>query len=117
TGLIFGLAPSFVASRPDLANILRGHGQTTTSGSKWKLHFGPRGLLVVGQVALSVVLLIGATLLIESLARVYRVDPGFRTSNLLTMNISLPTARYDTEEKRARFYEELMQRIESLPGV
>ncbi len=118
TGLLFGLAPSLVASRPDLANVLRGNGETVSGrGSKWKLHFGPRGLLVVGQVALSVILLIGATLLIKSLARVYRVDPGFRSPNLLTMNISLPSARYDTDQKKARFYEELVQRTEALPGV
>jgi putative ABC transport system permease protein len=68
-------------------------------------------------VALSIVLLIGATLLIESLARLYRVDPGFQPANLLTMNIALPPARYDTPGKRARFYEELVQHTESLPGV
>jgi predicted permease len=79
--------------------------------------FGPRGLLVAGQLALSIVLLIGAALLIESLARVYRVDPGFQTSHLLTMSIALPPARYDTDEKKAKFYEELVEHAESVPGV
>jgi predicted permease len=67
----------------------------------------PRGLLVVGQVALSIVLLIGAALLMESLVRLGRVDPGFRAENLLTMRITLPRASHD----------ELVRRVESIPGV
>ncbi|MBZ5679124.1 MAG: ABC transporter permease [Acidobacteriia bacterium] len=115
TGVLFGLVPSLVASRPDLAAALRGSGEA--AGSTPRLRFGPRGPLVVGQVALSIVLLIGATLLIESLARVYRVDPGFQTSHLLTMNIALSPTRYDTDKKKAMFYEELVEHAESLPGV
>lgn len=123
TAVLFGLVPSLIASRPDLAGVLKGSGEIATaiesgtSKTKVVMRFGPRGLLVVGQVALSVVLLIGATLLIESLARVYRVDPGFQPSNLLTMHIALPPARYDTDAKRATFYEELVRSTESLPGV
>jgi putative ABC transport system permease protein len=116
TGVLFGLVPSIAASRSDLAGVLRGSGEATNSATS-RLRFGPRGLLVVGQVALSIVLLIGATLLLESLARVYRVDPGFQTSNLLTMNIALPPARYDTDEKKSAFYEELVERADTLPGV
>ena len=118
TGVLFGLLPSLAASRADLADVLRGSGEAASAaGSRRMRRFGPRGLLVAGQVALSIVLLIGATLLIQSLARVYRVDPGFKTSNLLTMNIALPSARYDTDEKKAAFYEQLVQRTEALPGV
>jgi predicted permease len=118
TGVLFGLLPALAASAPDLAGILRGTGEGTNgTGSKRMMRFGSRGLLVVGQVALSIVLLIGATLLIESLARVYRVDPGFQTSNLLTMNIALSPTRYDTDEKKAAFYKELVDRAQSLPGV
>jgi len=118
TGVLFGLVPSLAAARPDLAGALRGNGETTrAAGSRPRLRFGSRGLLVVGQVALSIVLLIGASLLVQSLARVYRVDPGFQTSHLLTMNIALPHARYDTDEKRATFYQELVEHTESLPGV
>ena len=118
TGVLFGLAPAFTASRTDLAGVLRGSGEAPgVAGSKAKIHFGAHGLLVVGQVALSVVLLVGATLLIESLARVYRVDPGFQTSHLLTMNIALSPTRYDTDAKRARFYDELVQRAATLPAV
>jgi predicted permease len=117
-GVLFGLLPSLAASRPDLAAALRGSGEATSAaGLTPRLRFGPRGLLVVGQVALSIVLLIGAALLIESLARVYRIDPGFQTSQLLTMKIALPPARYDTDKKKTAFYEELVERAESLPGV
>jgi predicted permease len=117
TGVLFGLVPSLAASRPDLAGVLRGSSEAASAPGKTMLRFGPRGLLVGGQVALSIVLLIGATLLIESLARVYRVDPGFQPSNLLTMNIALPPTRYDTDEKKAAFYKELVERAEALPGV
>ena len=118
TGLLFGLIPSIAASRQDLACVLRGSGEAASIvGPRHMPRFGPRGLLVAGQLALSIVLLIGAALLIESLARVYRVDPGFQTSHLLTMSIALPPARYDTDEKKAKFYEELVEHAESVPGV
>jgi putative ABC transport system permease protein len=118
TGVLFGLVPSLAVSRPDLAGVLRGSGDVIrASGLRARLGFGSRGLLVVVQVALSIVLLIGATLLIESLARVYRVDPGFRTSHLLTMSIALPPARYGADEKKAAFYRDLVDRTEALPGV
>jgi putative ABC transport system permease protein len=116
-GVLFGLVPSLAASRPNLAGALRGGGHTTSGGSMPRPRFGPRGLLVVGQVALSMVLLIGAALLIESLARVYRVNPGFQTSHLLTMSIALSPTRYDTEGKKAKFYGDLVEHAESLPGV
>jgi predicted permease len=123
-GVAFGLAPSLAASRPDLAVVLRGSGEgTNAAGSRRVILWGrwgrwsSRGILVVGQVALSIILLIGATLLIESLAHLYRVDTGFQSASLLTLNISLAPARYDTEQRRATFYEQLVQRSESLPGV
>ena len=118
TGVAFGLAPALVSSRPDLAIVLRGSREGATSGhAKPFARLGPRSLLVVGQVALSMVLLIGATLLIESLAHMYRVDPGFEASGLLTMKIALSPARYETDKKKAAFYEQITQRIGVLPGV
>jgi putative ABC transport system permease protein len=120
TAVLFGLAPAVAASRPDLASVLRGGQQTLPTRSKLRAiltHFGPRGLLVTGQIAMSVVLLIGATLLIESLAHLYRTDPGFQPAKLLTMRINLAPAQYDTGAKQAAFYEQLVGRIESLPGV
>ena len=119
TGLLFGLAPSLAASRSDLAGVLRGSGEGAGAviSKPVFLRFNPRSLLVIGQVALSTILLIGATLLIESLARVYRVDPGFQVSNLLTMSISPSPTRYDTDEKRATFYNAIVEHVEVLPGV
>jgi putative ABC transport system permease protein len=119
TGVLFGLVPSLGASRPDLASVLRaGSGPANPAGSRRvALWFSARGLLVVGQVALSMVLLIGATLLMETLAHLSRVDPGFNPANLLTMRISLSPTRYDTDQKRAAFFDDLLRRVESLPGV
>lgn len=122
TGVLFGLVPALIASRPNLSDVLKGSGELASPiGSKTfqkkSFHLAPRGILVAGQVALSVVLLIGATLLIESLAHLYRVDPGFEAAHLLTMHIALPGARYDTGAKYIAFYDQLIQRTESLPGV
>jgi predicted permease len=119
TGLFFGLIPSLGASRPDLIAVLRASGEAASSSGKRRLTLGlsARGLLVIGQVALSMVLLIGAALLLQSLLRLYGVNPGFDTSHLLTMHISLPPARYDTPRKQAAFFDEIAQRVQSLPGV
>ncbi len=118
TGVAFGLVPSLAASRPDLAVVLRGSGEGANATSSMRLtRWNARGLLVVAQVALSIILLIGATLLIKSLARLYRVDTGFQSAHLLTMSVSLSPMRYDTDQRRATFYEQLVQRTESLPGV
>ncbi|MGH9402899.1 MAG: FtsX-like permease family protein, partial [Terriglobia bacterium] len=119
TGVLFGLLPSLRASRPDLAGALRdyGAGAGLASGRRGALGLSTRGLLVAGQVALSIVLLIGAALLMQSLVRLERVNPGFEPMHLLTMRIALPPARYDTIQKRAAFFRELVQRIESAPGV
>ncbi len=115
TGILFGLIPALAASRTDLVSVLKG--STDGAVPKKLARFGSHSLLVSGQVALSVVLLIGATLLIKSLAHLYRVDPGFQPDHLLTMHISLAPARYDTDVKQRSFYEQLMPRIEALPGV
>jgi predicted permease len=116
TGVVFGLLPSLGASRVDLTTALKsGLGQG--AGRRIARWFSPRELLVSGQVALSIVLLIGAALLIESLARLNRVEPGFQASNLLTMRISLPQTRYDTAQKVGAFREQLVQRVEALRGV
>jgi putative ABC transport system permease protein len=116
TGVLFGLAPSLSASRVDLATALKS-GRDSGENRRIAKWFSTRGLLVSGQVALSIVLLIGAALLVESLARLSRVNPGFDTSNLLTMRVSLPQTRYDTVQKAGAFHEELVRRVEALPGV
>jgi len=117
TGLLFGLAPSLGASRPDLADVLKASGEVATPAKRMTPWLSTRGALVVGQVALSIVLLIGATLMIESLVHLRRVDPGFEPANLLTMQIPLSPSRYDTDQKRATFYEALVRGVESVPGV
>ena len=116
--LLFGLVPSWRVSRPDLASLLRTQGAGTSGigGRRGPLLVSTRGLLVVVQVSLSIILLIGASLLIESLVRLRSVDPGFQPAGLLTMHISLPRARYDVRKQRA-FWEELVRRVEALPGV
>ncbi len=118
-GLLFGLAPALSASRTDLAGVLRGSGQAVSSVGRriGSVGFNPRSLLVVGQVAISTVLLIAAALLLESLARAYRVNPGFQASNVLTMRVAPSLTRYDSEPKRAAFYQALVDQIDSLPGV
>ncbi len=119
TGVLFGLAPSLGAARPDLAAVLRASGEAATSTGRKRFGLGlsVRGALVIGQVALSMVLLIGAALLIESLIRTYGVNPGFNPSHLLTFRVSLPPLRYDTGPKQAAFFDQLAQRVQSLPGV
>ncbi|HZD45186.1 MAG TPA: ABC transporter permease, partial [Acidobacteriaceae bacterium] len=122
TGILFGLAPALSAFRRDLAAVLQGNLGIST-GRRFRRHLarpfnvGPRGLLVAGQVALSLILLVSAGLLLESLARLYRVDPGFRPDHVLTMSVSLAPTQYDTDAKRASFYTQLVDRVEALPGV
>ena len=119
TGVLFGLFPSLRVSRPDLAAMLResGAGASGAAARRGAFAGNARGLLVAGQIALSIVLLIGAALLMRSFARLRSVDPGFRPANLLTMRIALPLARYDTDQKREAFFRELLPRVEELPGV
>jgi predicted permease len=111
TGMLFGLAPSLSPSRADLVRVLRGSGVAANQGVPG------RGLLVIGQVALSVMLLIGAALLLRSVVQLRRADLGFNSANLLTLRVALPLARYDTDEKRASFFQDLLLRVRSLPGV
>jgi putative ABC transport system permease protein len=119
TGVLFGLAPSLSASRPDLIGVLRTSGATVERGAPRKILAGlnARSALSVGQMALSVVLLIGAALLMESVARLRGVDLGFNPANLLTFSVSLPLARYDTDQKKAVFLRDLAGNVGSLPGV
>lgn len=114
TAVLFGLLPSLSVSRTDVSDILRdnvGRGRIA-----WKL-FGSRGLLVTGQIALSTVLLIGAVLLLRSFCRLHSVEPGFRPSNLLTVRLTLPRARYNTDVMKKTFFQELMERLATIPGV
>jgi predicted permease len=114
TGLIFGLAPSIQATRFNQIETLKEGGRDAATGGSGKRL---RSLLVMAEVAISLVLLIGAGLLINSFLRLRNIDPGFRADNLLTMKIVLPEPKYEEPERRATFYTDLIQRVQSLPGV
>jgi predicted permease len=119
TGMLFGLAPALSASRPDLIRELRLSGaaanRSVTRGVFSVLNVS--GLLLVAQVALSIVLLIGTTLLMESVSRLRGVALGFTPTSVLTANISLAPAKYETPTKKALFFEQLLERVRSAPGV
>ncbi len=112
TVLVFGLAPALAGSRVDLAEELKSGSRSVTGG---RARF--RSALVVGQVALSVVLLVGAGLLLQSFSRLRGVDPGFRTDHLLTAEVGLPRGRYDEPEQSIGFYDRLLEETQGLPGV
>jgi putative ABC transport system permease protein len=114
TGLIFGLAPAIQATRFNQSETLKEGGRDSVTGRGGKRL---RGLLVTAEVAVSLVLLIGAGLLINSFLRLRNIDPGFQASNLLTMKIELPQPKYEEFEKRTAFYTALVQRVQSLAGV
>lgn len=117
TGILFGLAPALSAFRRDLAAVLQGNLISSVGRFRRRFATGPRGLLVAGQVALSLILLVSAGLLLESLAHLYGVDPGFQPDHVLTMSVSLAPTQYDTDAKRSSFYTQLVDRVEAIPGV
>ncbi|HKG48225.1 MAG TPA: ABC transporter permease [Pyrinomonadaceae bacterium] len=114
TGVVFGLAPAVQAARFNQIDTLKEGGRDAATGGGGKVL---RGLLVTAEVAISLVLLIGAGLLINSFLRLRNVDPGFRPDNLLTMKIVLPEPKYAEIERRSAFYTDLIQRVQSLAGV
>jgi len=116
TGLLFGLAPALqlAATRADLAQPIRAGGRGTDSG--WLGH-RLRRTLIVAQMALALVLLTTAGLLINSFARLQRVDPGFRPEGRMVTGIALPEMSYDSDEKRMAFYNELMDQLRARPGI
>jgi putative ABC transport system permease protein len=113
TGLVFGLFPALHASKTDLTESLKEGGRSGSSGARRNLM---RSVLVVSELAIAIVLLVGAGLLIQSLRRLQNVDSGFQPKNVLTFNVSLPYVKYPGE-KQSQFFQELRQKIASLPGV
>ncbi|HVG21515.1 MAG TPA: ABC transporter permease [Blastocatellia bacterium] len=114
SGILFGLAPALYSSRLNLNESLKEGGRGASES------FGRRRLrsaLVVAEIALSLMLLIGAGLMIKSFVRLQGVNPGFNPENILTMQISLPGAKYSETSKTSTFYQQLLTRVESLPGV
>src|SRR5438445_2205883 len=114
TGLIFGLAPAAQASNFNLNETLNEGGRGAAEGSKGARL---RGLLVIAEVAVSLVLLIGAGLLINSFIHLRNLDPGFRTDHLLTAKIDLSEVKYPDQEHRTPFLDEVLRRVGALPGV
>jgi putative ABC transport system permease protein len=112
TGVVFGIVPALQASRPDLHDTLKEGGRGATGGRQ-----RIKQALVVSQIALSLVLLIGAGLMIKSFWRLQQVNPGFDPKNLLSVEITLPAAKYAEQSKRAGFYQEALEKIAALPGV
>jgi putative ABC transport system permease protein len=114
TGILTGLFPALQLARTDLNSTLRDEGRGLTGGrSRGRV----RSLLVVGQVALSLLLLICAGLLVRSFDRLLHVDPGFEASNVLTMGISLPTEKYAKPDQQTAFFDEALRRVSALHGV
>jgi putative ABC transport system permease protein len=114
TAIVFGAVPAFHASRSKPGETLSEVGRDAAGGMSGRYL---RRVLVVAEVALAVVLLVGAGLLIRSFHRLRQVDPGFRTDNLLTMRTVLPSSKYTGPETRRAFYDELLRRINEIPGV
>src|SRR5882672_3185962 len=112
SGLVFGLAPAWQVSKPDLNDSLKEGSRQASSGSH-RL----RGLLVISEVALSLMLLVSAGLLIRSFLQLVRTDAGFNPDNLVTMSLVLPAAKYKEEPQRAAFYSDLVHRVQAMPGV
>jgi len=113
-GILFGMAPALEVSRPDLNSVLRSEGRGATAGRRHNLF---RNLLVVSQVALSTILLVGAGLLLRNFVELRGASPGFDSTHLLTMNVTLPPARYSTGPQMIAFFRELVRQAESVPGV
>jgi putative ABC transport system permease protein len=114
TGIVFGLAPALTASKPDLINALR------NSRSFGLMSFGLRSLrgwLVVVELALAVVLLLGAGLLVRSFNKLMTLDLGFDRENVLTFRVSLPRSKYPKPTQTDAFYKDMLQRLNALPGV
>jgi putative ABC transport system permease protein len=112
SGLFFGLVPAWQLSKTNLTSALK-EGSKQASSTSHRL----RGLLVVSEVALSLMLLVSAGLLVRSFLQLVRTDAGFNPDNLMTMNLILPVARYKDGPQRAAFYSELLHRVGALPGV
>ncbi len=113
TGVLFGLAPALQVSRPDLTDALKESGRTTAGLRRNRL----RGALVVSEVALSLVLLVGAGLMIRSFAKLNQVDPGFNPARVLTLGVTLLPSKYPADEQVAQLYSQILERAAAAPGV
>jgi putative ABC transport system permease protein len=113
TMILFALLPALESSRPELASVLQEGARGSASRRTGRI----RAALIVAEVGLSLTLLVGAGLLIRSLDRLYSVDPGFQTRNLLVMPIQLPQARYATSQQATAFFTEVLEKLRGAPGI
>jgi predicted permease len=114
TGIVFGLAPAMHALDSNLNDSLKEGGRDSAVSRKGNRL---RGLLVIGEVAVSFILLVGAGLLINSFLHLRNLDPGFRADHLLTTKVDLSEVKYPDGERRSVFFDEALRRIHALPGV
>jgi predicted permease len=114
TGIVFGMAPVWIAARADVAEALKENGRSTTAST---MGHRIREILVTSEVAVALVLLVGAGLLIKGFSRLRSMNPGFNSANVMTMYLQLPTTRYGEIPKQTQFRRELLTRLNSLPGV
>jgi putative ABC transport system permease protein len=113
TGLGFGIVPALQASSPNLNETLKdGRGSSQSSRSN-----RTRSILTVAEISLALVLLIGAGLMIKSFVQLQKVNPGFNTQNILTLDLALPRAKYPESNQLADFYTQVVERVRALPGV
>jgi putative ABC transport system permease protein len=114
TGVVFGMAPAWVAARGDVAEALNESGRSTTASATGHRI---RNILVTSELALALVLLVGAGLLIKGFSRLRSMNPGFNPANVMTMYLQLPATRYGEIPKQTQFRRELLARLSSLPGL
>jgi len=117
SSILFGLVPAFQVSKPDPSGSLREAAMTSQVGFTIFGQHRTRSILVVSQVALALVLLAGSGLMIRSFWRLVTVDPGFDPHNVLTMSVSLPSTKYSTTPARNAFFQDVLDRVATLPGV
>ena len=113
TGLLFGLAPAWRASKSEMHETLKEGGRTGAGPGQQRL----RGLLVVAEMALSLVLLIGAGLLVKSFVHVLTADRGFDAEQVLTANLTLSSVKYAEPQQQALFFQQFLESVKSVPGV
>ncbi len=114
SSVIFGLAPALLGSKPDLNEALK---ESQRQGSGGLRRNRLRSLLVVIEVALTLVLLFGAGLLVRSLMQLHKIEVGFETENVLTMRVTLPRAKYAGGQQVKEFFQQVTDRVEATPGV
>ena len=118
TGIVFGLAPAYRAARPDLNNALKAGGRNAQGeGGLGSSRRRLRSLLVVAEVALSLMLLVGAGLLVRSFVRIQQVTPGFNPENVISMRLGASGRQFPNPEARGEYFQQFADRLAAVPGV